>query len=91
MTRRPTGTPCAQRLTLARQGERQGARERAQLLITNPDMLHRSFLPVHRQFAAFLRGLRHVIVDEGHYYRRALGPGRRLVISHLAAVSKRYT
>jgi hypothetical protein len=55
----------------ARQGEREGARERAQLLITNLDMLHRSFLPVHRQFAAFLRGLRHVIVDEGHYYRRA--------------------
>ena len=49
--------------------ERPGARERARLLITNPDMLHQSFLPVHRQFADFLANLRHVIVDEGHYYR----------------------
>ena len=44
-------------------------RERAQLLITNPDMLHMSILPVHRQFSRILSNLRHVIVDEGHAYR----------------------
>ena len=58
--------------------ERPGARERARLLITNPDMLHQSFLPVHRQFADFLANLHHVIVDEGHYYRCG-GRQRRLV------------
>ena len=32
------------------QGEREGIRQRAQLLITNPDMLHVSVLPFHGQF-----------------------------------------
>ena len=44
-------------------------RERAHLLITNPDMLHCSVLPVHRQFGRFLANLRYVVVDEGHAYR----------------------
>ena len=44
-------------------------RERAQLLITNPDMLHCSILPVHGQFARLLANLRYVVVDEGHAYR----------------------
>lgn len=30
----------------------------AQLLITNPDMLHRSILPFHAQFARILANLR---------------------------------
>ncbi len=46
-------------------------RERAHLLITNPDMLHCSILPVHRQFSRFLANLHYVVVDEGHAYRCA--------------------
>ena len=44
-------------------------RDRAQLLITNPDMLHMSILPVHRTFSRLLANLRYVVVDEGHAYR----------------------
>ncbi len=44
-------------------------RERAHLLITNPDMLHCSILPVHKQFGRLLANLRYVVVDEGHAYR----------------------
>ena len=51
------------------QAERGEVRERAQLLITNPDMLHCSILPVHRQFGRLLRHLHYVVVDEGHAYR----------------------
>lgn len=51
------------------QDERAEIRSRAQLLITNPDMLHQSILPVHRQFSTLLANLRYVIVDEGHAYR----------------------
>lgn len=51
------------------QSERGEVRERAQLLITNPDMLHCSILPVHRQFGRLLRHLHYVVVDEGHAYR----------------------
>ena len=46
-------------------------RERAHLLITNPDMLHCSVLPVHRQFGRFLANLHYVVVDEGHAYRQS--------------------
>ncbi|KAK9819572.1 hypothetical protein WJX81_002582 [Elliptochloris bilobata] len=69
--------------------ERPGARERARLLITNPDMLHRSFLPVHRQFGNFLAGLRHVIVDEGHYYRGVFGCHAALVLRRLRRLCDR--
>lgn len=51
------------------QNIRAEVRERAQLLITNPDMLHQSILPVHRQFARLLSNLKYVVVDEGHAYR----------------------
>ena len=54
------------------QGVRGETRDRAQLLITNPDMLHCSVLPVHRQFSRILAHLRYVIVDEGHAYRYPL-------------------
>jgi hypothetical protein len=51
------------------QWERAEIRDRAALLITNPDMLHCSVLPVHRTFARLLSNLRYVVVDEGHAYR----------------------
>ena len=51
------------------QGERGEIRDRAQLLITNPDMLHQSILPVHGQFERLLRNLHYVVIDEGHAYR----------------------
>lgn len=51
------------------QADRGELRERAQLLITNPDMLHRSILPVHSQFSRILAHLRYVVVDEGHAYK----------------------
>lgn len=53
-------------------GERGEIRDRVQLLITNPDMLHMSILPVHWQFARLLANLRFVVLDEGHAYRSAV-------------------
>ena len=41
-----------------RQSERPVIRQRAQLIITNPDMLHVSILPFHAQFARLLSKLR---------------------------------
>lgn len=51
------------------QWERPEIRDSAALLITNPDMLHCSILPVHRTFGRLLAHLRFVVVDEGHAYR----------------------
>jgi hypothetical protein len=60
------------------QADRGDIRARAQLLITNPDMLHVSVLPCHREFGRLLRALRYVVVDEAHVYKgesEGRGPG----------------
>ncbi|MBK7776473.1 MAG: DEAD/DEAH box helicase [Sandaracinaceae bacterium] len=61
---------------------RRAARERAGVLITNPDMLHASILPHHANWARFFANLRFVVVDELHMYRGVFG-------SHLANVVRR--
>ncbi|KAK9816796.1 hypothetical protein WJX72_005198 [[Myrmecia] bisecta] len=64
-------------------------RERAQLLITNPDMLHLSILPVHRTFARILANLKYVVVDEGHAYRGVFGCHTALVLRRLRRLCER--
>ncbi|HEX6469412.1 MAG TPA: DEAD/DEAH box helicase [Streptosporangiaceae bacterium] len=63
--------------------ERTWIRQHANYVLTNPDMLHRSLLPTHARWKAFLRRLRYVIVDEAHGYRGVFG-------SHVAAVLRRF-
>src|SRR5699024_11829067 len=48
---------------------RSWARDHANVLVTNPDMLHIGILPNHTGWATFLRNLKYVIVDEAHTYR----------------------
>jgi DEAD/DEAH box helicase domain-containing protein len=63
-------------------GQRSGIRERARLLMTNPDMLHMGILPHHTLWVRFFRNLRFVIIDEVHIYRGVFG-------SHIANLMRR--
>ena len=53
------------------------------VVITNPEMLHLSFLAHHRKWAPFLARLHMVVVDEVHTYRGVMG-------SHVAQLFRRF-
>ena len=57
-------------------------RKWANLVLTNPDMLHVGVLPHHDRWGDVLSNLRYVIVDEAHVYRGVFG-------SHVANVLRR--
>jgi DEAD/DEAH box helicase domain-containing protein len=54
----------------------------ANVILTNPDMLHVGVLPHHDRWGDVLTNLRYVIVDEAHVYRGVFG-------SHVANVLRR--
>ena len=57
-------------------------RKNANLVMTNPDMLHAGILPDHPRWADFFLRLSHVVVDETHVFRGVFG-------SHVAHVLRR--
>ena len=57
-------------------------RRRANLILTNPDMLHLGILPHHEAWSALFANLAVVVVDEAHIYRGVFG-------SHVANVLRR--
>ena len=52
---------------------RREVRERARILITNPDMLHVGILPHHPKWAALFENLQWIVLDELHVYRGMFG------------------
>jgi DEAD/DEAH box helicase domain-containing protein len=61
---------------------RRKVRDEANLILSNPDMLHQGILPAHAKWSRFLRNLRFVVIDEMHAYRGIFG-------SHVANVLRR--
>ena len=57
-------------------------RKWANLILTNPDMLHVGVLPHHDRWGDVLQNLRYVVVDEAHVYRGVFG-------SHVGNVLRR--
>jgi DEAD/DEAH box helicase domain-containing protein len=57
-------------------------RKWANLILSNPDMLHVGVLPHHDRWGDVLSNLRYVVVDEAHVYRGVFG-------SHVANVLRR--
>lgn len=61
---------------------RRAIRRRANVVLSNPDMLHAGVLPHHTRWARFFEHLRFIVIDELHTYRGVFG-------SHLANVLRR--
>jgi DEAD/DEAH box helicase domain-containing protein len=57
-------------------------RRSANVILSNPDMVHLGVLPHHDRWADVLANLRYVVVDEAHVYRGVFG-------SHVANVLRR--
>lgn len=70
--------------------EREWARRHAAVVLTNPDMLHRSLLPRHERWATFWRHIRYVVVDECHAYRGVFGAHVAMVLRRLRRVAARH-
>ncbi len=70
--------------------EREWVRSYANIVLTNPDMLHHSMLPGHARWASFLRRLRYVVIDELHHYRGLFGAHVAAVIRRLRRIAARY-
>ncbi len=64
------------------QDARRAIRERASVVLTNPDMLHSGILPHHTRWAKLFESLRYVVIDELHCCRGVYG-------SHLANLIRR--
>ncbi|MEN8188684.1 MAG: DEAD/DEAH box helicase [Thermodesulfobacteriota bacterium] len=60
------------------------------IMITNPDMLHLSFLPYHERWSRFFRNLTHVVIDEVHTYRGIFGSHMAWVIRRLIRLAAHY-
>ncbi len=64
------------------QDARKAIRQRANIVLTNPDMLHSGILPHHTRWAKLFENLRFLVIDELHTYRGVYG-------SHMANLLRR--
>src|ERR671914_1185849 len=65
-------------------------RKWADLILTNPDMLHVGVLPHHDRWGDVLHNLRYVVVDEAHVYRGVFGSHVGNVLRRLRRLARVY-
>src|SRR6266571_4600218 len=70
--------------------ERPLIRRNANLVLSNPDMLHASVLPDHARWADFFLRLAYVVVDEAHVARGVFGSHVAMVLRRLRRLVARY-
>jgi DEAD/DEAH box helicase domain-containing protein len=72
------------------QDARRAVRARANLVLTNPDMLHSGILPHHTKWAVLFQNLRFVVIDELHAYRGVFGSHVANVVRRLKRLCRHY-
>jgi DEAD/DEAH box helicase domain-containing protein len=72
------------------QAERPLIRRNANLVMTNPDMLHAAILPDHARWADFLLRLSLVVVDEAHVARGVFGSHVSMALRRLRRLVAHY-
>ncbi len=70
--------------------ERTFARTQANVVFTNPEMLHGGLLPNHARWAPFLMRLRLVVIDEMHVFRGVFGTHLAHVLRRLRRLCEQY-
>ncbi len=71
-------------------GHRKAIREKANIIVTNPDMLHLGILPHHTQWIEFFSNLGSIVIDEIHTYRGVFGSHVANVLRRLERITKHY-
>jgi DEAD/DEAH box helicase domain-containing protein len=69
---------------------RRQIRKWANVILTNPDMLHVGVLPHHDRWGDVLANLRYVVVDEAHVYRGVFGSHVANVLRRLRRLARAY-
>ena len=69
---------------------RKAIRERAHVILTNPDMLHTGILPHHTRWTRLFENLRYIVIDELHTYRGVFGSHLANVLRRLARIARFY-
>lgn len=69
---------------------RRRLRERGDVVVTNPFMLHVSILPNHLRWGHFFRRLKWVVIDELHTYAGIYGSSVNNVIRRLKRIARHY-
>jgi len=93
LRRLPTSVPGLRPATVDGDNSREQrawARDHANWVLANPDILHRTILPTHERWARLLAGLRVIVVDECHHYRGVFGAHVALILRRLRRVCEHY-
>ena len=69
---------------------RKAIRSQAQIVITNPDMLHLGILPYHIEWEDYFSNLQFIVIDEIHTYRGVFGSQVANVLRRLKRITDHY-
>lgn len=72
------------------QSTRKAIRQKAQIVLTNPYMLHSGILPHHTKWANLFENLKYIIIDELHYYTGVFGSHTANIMRRLKRICRFY-